>query len=1139
MAKQGPFEGFLRLVDLVHAGQTARSENDLSSKLIQALEAGLGLHAVLDTRVASASLKRPDILAYAELAHADLALPADIIIEAKKPEEIAGFATLGDAIVSDDFWAYKTLPYLTDNLPKVKYFAASTFDRFVVFPVATQVRRAVAQLVAGDESIEAQLRAHIRRDCIHFNLTHDLEPGHPESVENWLTWVREHLHATKLVPPSINEVLNLKRVDGQPDLEDFATKLAQFAAGATDEAVYESGLFVSVRRQLLDDYRQLSGGIVRDLHIYLMSVNPGVTLANVARIAEHDTARHLDDFVAASIHSLISRLFAFKAIEDAFGHSKNAVLERELWIFDCGAYEDLDNDELKRLVFSRLEELRHSKNGVIRGLASYGSFFNWVKELVDSRLFRSLFEMFASHNFEAIQGDLLGRFFELYSQRVNSTRRRELGQYYTPLEVVEFMWKVAADAAEAAGSFNDIVVLDPGMGSGTFLSKGAEVLAEKVGDGFWNRLVGFDVSAAVLGIAHVNVYMAILAQLPSSRALEVADLKLFSTDSLDPRNGEYLKQILPLMSDDAHRDFIQQRVAISSKLKQGGAYHLVIGNPPYRNNSHLTLKQVAARFPRLLRRSALEARAQQRNIRDDYAWFFAAADYYINERGLIAFIASDSFASHLSYRFFREELLRNYKILVLVRLGTHIFRDVGPRISFAIVIMERRPSPIADPTNADPIPVVDLRPLASGADHVLGTSEDPRLVALRQYARARAGLPKASTHSATGANKFALYPQFTVAARVAAVGTPLHAKKGASLFVAKWPGLITAFDKLFRADKAGELKNRMESFVKVCSTKTPTKTSFLRAVNVWADEHNFEDEDRERLLEIAEQVRQLGLAFDAAKIKRTLAGALPNSNRWYPSAEATCAIYYEPRLHVSRKKHEGKFEGWGTMEQWRDPESHKILPKLVYTTASKVNYGLKAFVLHDEWFIKLHGGTSQQYHYTGLENPLEPPSSTGLPNNLGEAGVRLALSITDEGGQVEDLLFYVAALYNSDLAASFLEEVGSASPLQIVVPSARQATKRVLDAARYGRELRNLFWLHSLIDENVQSADRLEKVMPEMALQALGLEKHASRSKRFKASSSYHVGESFYSKFVARITELDELVNAVAGELYGDGWVQF
>ena len=40
------------------------------------------------------------------------------------------------------------------------------------------------------------------------------------------------------------------------------------------------------------------------------------------------------------------------------------------------------------------------------------------------------------------------------------------------------------------------------------------------------------------------------------------------------------------------------------------------------------------------------ARAQDRNIRDDYAWFFAAADHYTTERGLIAFVVIRAASIH-------------------------------------------------------------------------------------------------------------------------------------------------------------------------------------------------------------------------------------------------------------------------------------------------------------------------------------------------------------------------------------------------------------------------------------------------------------------------------------------------------------
>jgi hypothetical protein len=130
-----------------------------------------------------------------------------------------------------------------------------------------------------------------------------------------------------------------------------------------------------------------------------------------------------------------------------------------------------------------------------------------------------------------------------------------------------------------------------------------------------------------------------------------------------------------LIPDEDYKTFIEQRIQISAEVKRTGAFTLIIGNPPYKNNSNLTLSQVAEVFPPLLESSLREARAQERNPRDDYAWFFAAADHYVTGSGVIAFIVSDSFAQHLSYRYFRQDLLRRYHLRQLIRLGPHIFQS--------------------------------------------------------------------------------------------------------------------------------------------------------------------------------------------------------------------------------------------------------------------------------------------------------------------------------------------------------------------------------------------------------------------------------------------------------------------------------
>ena len=169
------------------------------------------------------------------------------------------------------------------------------------------------------------------------------------------------------------------------------------------------------------------------------------------------------------------------------------------------------------------------------------------------------------------------------------------------------MWWLATSTASRSVPLNDITVLDPGMGSGTFLAEGARALAIAGVPNFWQKLTGFDIAAQVMGIAHVNLYMAVLSQLDHRHALEVDDLRLYTTDTLDPRNGQYLKSILPLLTSSEDRQFIEQRIDVSARIKQPSNFHLVIGNPPYRNNSRLTLRQVTQRFPRLLTSSDAKA----------------------------------------------------------------------------------------------------------------------------------------------------------------------------------------------------------------------------------------------------------------------------------------------------------------------------------------------------------------------------------------------------------------------------------------------------------------------------------------------------------------------------------------------------
>lgn len=282
-------------------------------------------------------------------------------------------------------------------------------------------------------------------------------------------------------------------------------------------------------------------------------------------------------------------------------------------------------------------------------------------------------------------------------------------------------------------------------------------------------------------------------------------------------------------------------------------------------------------------------------------------------------------------------------------------------------------------------------------------------------------------------------------------GVPLVARTGARVFGKKWPGFITAFDGLFRAASKDELSQRLRDFyAAAASDERGRQAAFQRL----GDTLGMDAGDHARLLDLGTQAVRQGLAFEADRLKRTLSGSSDNAERWYPSNGLTSWTYYEPRLLVPRNDNEGRERGWGSMSQWRAPESHVISPKLVFTTASDPRRGFKAFVLRDEWYVKIHGGARQQYHYTASEDPLQPQRLGGSPNNLSIEALELFEYFISRGLSSEDFLLYCAGVYNSDYAFEFLSENGGDT-----LPIPLNRPDRAVGIAAVARRLRDLTYL--------------------------------------------------------------------------------
>jgi len=462
MPPETAFAKFVALIAAIEAGQTARSENDLSARLATALERDIGLKTVVDSAQRPNS-RRPDILAYRGELDADLVLPAEIVIEAKKPSEFQRYSDLRSDL-AQELWEDKTFPYIVANLSRIRYFILTTFVHFAILPITSNLRerfRAAAHSL--DRNTITELQALVRSQVELFSLAGVTKPSDSQA-QALLSWMRQHLHPDSLESLPLSSIRLAIPVSTTDELELFARRLAEIAAGVGGTATAAAGIFGSVRDRLPRTYESLDGETKRDLHLFVMAQRAAVDLSTVAQVIREDPDRWLDDFIGASIHSLISRLFALKAIEDAYCIGRpNPLIERRDWVVNTDEYDKCEPEQLVKAVSVRIRNLKNSTNFVVQGLAVFGAFFDWIVDYVDPVLFRTLMELFVVHDFSAIEEDVLGRFFEIYAQTINATKRRALGQYYTPLPIVRFMWYLAASRAAELTSPHQLTVLDPGM----------------------------------------------------------------------------------------------------------------------------------------------------------------------------------------------------------------------------------------------------------------------------------------------------------------------------------------------------------------------------------------------------------------------------------------------------------------------------------------------------------------------------------------------------------------------------------------------------------------------------------------------------------------------------------------------------
>ena len=288
---------------------------------------------------------------------------------------------------------------------------------------------------------------------------------------------------------------------------------------------------------------------------------------------------------------------------------------------------------------------------------------DWTAAALD-RVDRDAF--FARFN----EGEAVQYFYEPFLEAFDPALRKQLGVWYTPIEVVRYMVArvdraLKDDLGIADGlAAENVYVLDPCCGTGAYL---AEVLCRvaanlrdkglgalvgaSVKKAATERVFGFEIMPAPFVVAHLQVGLTMqaldapLSDDGSGRA------GIFLTNALtgwEPR----VQKPLPFPELEEERDRAEQ-------VKQDVPVLVVLGNPPYNGFAGVAIDE-EQHLLEAYRASKQVKLPDIRALHDLYVRFFRMAERRIAEKtgqGVVCFISNYSWLDGRSFAGMREHYL--------------------------------------------------------------------------------------------------------------------------------------------------------------------------------------------------------------------------------------------------------------------------------------------------------------------------------------------------------------------------------------------------------------------------------------------------------------------------------------------------
>ena len=273
------------------------------------------------------------------------------------------------------------------------------------------------------------------------------------------------------------------------------------------------------------------------------------------------------------------------------------------------------------------------------------------------------------------QGQAVQYFYEPFLEAYDPDLRKQLGVWYTPVEIVQYMVervdRVLRSELGVADGLADpnVYVLDPCCGTGAYplevLKRIAQTLHEKGEDALLGyelkqaatqRIFGFELLPAPFVIAHLQA--GLFLQQHGAPLGDDERASVYLTNALtgwEPPKGPKQHVMMPELENE--RDAAEH-------IKRESPILVILGNPPYNAFAGIAEtaeeKVVIAPYKEGLRE---KWGIKKFNLDDLYVRFFRLAERRIAEigkRGVVCYISNFSYLNDPSYTVVRERFLNGF-----------------------------------------------------------------------------------------------------------------------------------------------------------------------------------------------------------------------------------------------------------------------------------------------------------------------------------------------------------------------------------------------------------------------------------------------------------------------------------------------